>query len=136
MKTGRGVVWEAIAIKLPLVHPHPGTWENWGLGHHWRSSMRVATLVITFGVHFLRNVLLLLQSNMKNPHVTGTGTLTPLWCVSLWISALVTTDPRGGLSGTLSGPGGCSEGTVGRAVSWGLHTTTCNFFPLLWSSCS
>lgn len=58
--------------------------------------------MITFGVDFFRNFLL--QSNVEKPPWHWHRDLYPT--VPVWTSALVTTDPRGGLAGTLSGLGG------------------------------
>lgn len=93
--------------------------------------MRVARPVVPFGVGFLRNAFLRLQSNVKKF----------LWQAVLAggprphhaIPALVTTDPEGGVSGTSPGLGGCTEGTAGRAFSCGPENNhMCNFFLLLW----
>lgn len=78
--------------------------------------MRVARPVVSFGVGFLRNESLHLQSNMEKAAVAGRAgrrTRTPLQHAPAWLTALVTTDPAGGVSGTSPGLGGCSEGTAG-----------------------
>lgn len=92
--------------------------------------MRVARPVVSFGVGFLRNASLRLQSNVeKNKKCCGRqGWHQDPDPTAAWLPALVTTDPRGGVSGTSPGRAGCSEGMGGGGVEpspGGLKTTTC-----------
>lgn len=79
--------------------------------------MRVARPMVSFGVGFLRNAFLCLQSHVKKGTVAGGLAGGPIPS-----PALGTTDPEE-VSGTLPGLGG-------RAFSWGLQNNhMCNFFP-------